>query len=495
MKDVLFIMLMCFGFVVLPARAGYDEAASAFNSKDYATAYSEFRALADQGDAQGQNGLGVLYANGWGVPKDEHTAATWYSLAVNQGLAIAQYNLAGLYENGKGVPQNYQEALRLYRLSADQGFAMPTFSLGYMYETGRGVPEDIGEAIALYRKAADKGLDQAQKRLGYLYAAGKGVKQDPKEAVRWFRLAADQGDAEAQYRLRLYRLSAEQSYEPAQEALRKNQVSASAVPSDSNRWPISRIVSALQAAAERGDPAGQVHYGQLFESGTGVPKDYQQALYWTTKAAKQGYAKAQTSLGTTYYYGYMSQGIPKNRSEALTWFKKGAEGGHDHAQYMYGVMLADGDSVDKDMRKAVNWWGKAAAQGNRDATKRLQKLESDGGGSLLKGLPRENGIIGLQQRAQQGDPAAQHELGDRLYSGKGITQDTAAAIDWLRKALPSYLRQAEQGDAESQYEVGNMLWHINRGPTAESFVWYKKAASQGHVDAISALIEAPENGR
>ena len=47
MKDVLFIMLMCFGFVVLPARAGYDEAASAFNSKDYANAYSEFRALAE----------------------------------------------------------------------------------------------------------------------------------------------------------------------------------------------------------------------------------------------------------------------------------------------------------------------------------------------------------------------------------------------------------------------------------------------------------------
>ena len=47
MKAVLFMILLFFGLLALPARAGYDEAASAFNSKDYATAYREFRALAE----------------------------------------------------------------------------------------------------------------------------------------------------------------------------------------------------------------------------------------------------------------------------------------------------------------------------------------------------------------------------------------------------------------------------------------------------------------
>ncbi len=132
MRTVLFILSIAFGLLALPVLAGYDEGAAAFNSKDYAKAFGEFRVLAEQGDAQGQNGLGVLYENGWGVPKDERTAATWYNLAAKQGAAIAQHNLASMYENGKGVPQDYQEALRLYRLSAEQGFATPTFRLGYM---------------------------------------------------------------------------------------------------------------------------------------------------------------------------------------------------------------------------------------------------------------------------------------------------------------------------------------------------------------------------
>jgi len=64
MKAVLFMILLFFGLLALPARAGYDEAASAFNSKDYGTAYREFRALAEQGDAQTDDQLSKATRHG-----------------------------------------------------------------------------------------------------------------------------------------------------------------------------------------------------------------------------------------------------------------------------------------------------------------------------------------------------------------------------------------------------------------------------------------------
>jgi TPR repeat protein len=47
----------------------------------------------------------------------------WYRLAADQGNADAQFYLGLLYDNGKGVPQDYAEAVKWLRKAADQGLA------------------------------------------------------------------------------------------------------------------------------------------------------------------------------------------------------------------------------------------------------------------------------------------------------------------------------------------------------------------------------------
>jgi TPR repeat protein len=42
------------------------------------------RALADQGNADAQNNLGRMYANGQGVPRDYVRAHMWLNLAVSR---------------------------------------------------------------------------------------------------------------------------------------------------------------------------------------------------------------------------------------------------------------------------------------------------------------------------------------------------------------------------------------------------------------------------
>jgi hypothetical protein len=73
---------------------------------------------AAQGSAEAQYFLGMMYANGRGVPQDYATARGWYEKAAAQGYAMAQYNLGALYFYGQGVPQNDVKTYMLLSLAA-----------------------------------------------------------------------------------------------------------------------------------------------------------------------------------------------------------------------------------------------------------------------------------------------------------------------------------------------------------------------------------------
>ena len=112
---------------------------SAAQSGGFATALREWTPLAEQGNADAQYNLGVIYDTGQGVPQNNKTAVKWYRLAAEQGGSFAQLNLGVMYANGQGVPQDYKTAVKWYRLAAEQGDADAQFGLGFMYALGRGV--------------------------------------------------------------------------------------------------------------------------------------------------------------------------------------------------------------------------------------------------------------------------------------------------------------------------------------------------------------------
>ena len=105
-------LLFALALVVIPV------AADAQNpSADY------WRARAEEGEAIAQYNLGVMYADGRGVPQDDAEAVRWWRLAAERGLAVAQYFLGAMYANGDGVPEDDTEAVRWFRLAAEQGNA------------------------------------------------------------------------------------------------------------------------------------------------------------------------------------------------------------------------------------------------------------------------------------------------------------------------------------------------------------------------------------
>ena len=118
-----------------------------------------------------------------------------------QGDAEAQFNLGLMYEEGQGVLRNYKEAVKWIRKAAEQGFAKAQCYLGVMYHNGKGVPKNYMEALEWFSKAAALEHAESQYWLGVMYDYGKGVTQNFIEAYAWYLLAKANGDEEASKRV------------------------------------------------------------------------------------------------------------------------------------------------------------------------------------------------------------------------------------------------------------------------------------------------------
>ena len=186
-------MLSFMAFTPVTAQ-DYQKGYDAYQAGDYATAFQEFRPLAEQGNALLQTVVGDMFRKGKGVPQDYAEAAKWYNLAAEQGNAQAQYNLGFIYKNGEGVLQDYAAGIKWYRLAADQGYAAAQYNLAVMYENGEGVSQDYAEAVKWLRLAAVQGNAQAQNNLAVSYATGKGLLQDYVIAHMWWNLANANGN-------------------------------------------------------------------------------------------------------------------------------------------------------------------------------------------------------------------------------------------------------------------------------------------------------------
>lgn len=215
-----------------------DDAATAFQATDYATAFALWRPLAEQGNSKAEVGLGKLYDSGFGVPKDPAQATAWFQKAANHGDAEGECIVGERYVQGTGgLPHGISEGVGIMRKAVDHGNANCARQVGELYRNGLfGVHKDPVEAVAWHRRGAEMGDTLAQGRLGIDYEFGIGVREDSEQAAYWYRKAVEQ----------------------------------------------------LRKEAEQGNVTAQLNMGQLYEWGSwGLVRDKAAALYWCGKAAQQ----------------------------------------------------------------------------------------------------------------------------------------------------------------------------------------------------------------
>lgn len=164
---------------------------------------------AEAGDTSAQYKLGSYcrdIADGSPVHFQLHffESMKWFRTAADQGHAEAQYNLGLLYKKGTDVtqlsPNSYSirhmkddevESMKWFRKAAEQGHAAAQYELAQLYHgiLGWHKARDKVAAVMWYRKAADQGYSDALRQMWFIYKYGITgvVVVDDGEAMEWNR--------------------------------------------------------------------------------------------------------------------------------------------------------------------------------------------------------------------------------------------------------------------------------------------------------------------
>lgn len=223
--------------------------------------------------------LGKLYGygchDGRGIALDNSEAMHWYTIAAEQGHADSQLSLSLLYANGQGVPKDPAKA----RYWGDKSVTQSALST--MTINGRRLSKSEAPSVfTQVSKRAALGDAVAEDELGDMYMRGFGVKSDLASADQWYSKAALQGNAQGQRHLAL-------SYDGSNGRPRND----------------SLMLHWLSLAAANGDAMAADRMGKLYYGGGLVLRDTAQAAHWFAIAADEGYGPSQYILATMYSRG------------------------------------------------------------------------------------------------------------------------------------------------------------------------------------------------
>ena len=99
--------------------------------------------------------LGYAYEkgdfHGWapGFTQDYRKVSHWLSRAAQANHPRAQYMLGILYAHGWGVPKDGTQAVEWFTRSARNGYGPACYHLGWMVHKGEELPRDDGRAVRL----------------------------------------------------------------------------------------------------------------------------------------------------------------------------------------------------------------------------------------------------------------------------------------------------------------------------------------------------------
>ena len=192
--------------------------------------------------------------------------------------------------------------------------------------------------------------------------------------------------------------------------------------------------------------------------------------------AERGDASAQFILGRAYFNGMW---VEKDDRKAFQWFSRSAEQGLPEGQAELGMCYVRGIGVTKDAEEGVKWIRKAVEKNNPLGQYNLALCYENGFGVESN---NEEAVKYLRKAAEQGLPDAQAELGGCYLSGLGVTKDIPEALKWIRKAV-------DQGNAMGQFCLG--LCYLDgtgvEEDIDEAVKLLRKAADQGLPDAQTEL--------
>ncbi len=400
-------------------------------------------------------------------------AVELYQKAANEGDAYAKWRLSEAYSNGDGVEYNEEKALKLIKESSKEGcdeatcdlalaYIWGNFGLNINYERGKNImdklvkktdnayvqsiyaglvfwgtgpyKEDKEKAVTILSTIKDKEDPEYLFYMGSIYLTGTNkIDIDTKKAINFYTKAFKNGDR------------------------RSSSILASIYGFGHGeiKRDISKQIEWLNRGIDSNDTDCMVEMAKLCLSEDSTYQDIynqERAIELFKKAAKRGSGEANNQLGWLYYEG---KNVEKDDEKSFTYYKEATKLKSEDGAFHLGFAYIDGVGCEKDLKKGIETWKLAVVYGSGSAANNLFCYYNNG-----------------------------------AFGGKKDAIDKKKAKDYL-------LRAAELNSAMGcfnlgkEYFSGNNLMEKN---DSQAFIYIKKAADAGVVDACTWIAYFYENG-
>ena len=280
---------------------------------------------------------------------------------------------------------------------------------------------------------------------------------------------------------------------------------------DGQKKDLEAAYNYFEKALELGKTEANFYLGVLYDWESYPEQDYEKARAYYEAAGENPYA--YVSLGFNNYYG---QGGEVNKEKGKEYFEKAialgcndgylglgdiAKSEEDYAAAMenYNLVIENGTEslyvrtamrdiallyrgglgVEQDQTKAMEWYEKAAEQGDATSMIAIAVLYRDGLGVEQDGT---KAIEWFEKAAEAGISECYRWIGLMYYYGNGVEQDYTKALELFEKGV-------EQEDAESMFMLGYMYYEGNgvEQDYTKALELFEKGAELGNVDSMGML--------
>lgn len=385
----------------LPAHADQLQDGKAASTRgDYPTAFKLLGPLADQGNAEAQLDLGMMYLDGQGAERNPTEAYAWIRKAAEQDNMAAQGVIGQAYVNGAdGIKQDYAEGYFWLLLSTRDGAR-----LSDSYYAGKAAAYLTAEQKAVADKRAEAWIKDHLPKLpkappGKSASVGRADDYTQESFCKLMQSAAAMSNAKGPVWVNILTrvdkvvVNCSTKIVDFQKSVRVNpdglQVGWKQEMQDTWNKDYCGTNAEIGAAFADGWQINQTATfpnGEQFQvkakcsyqsGGLGIPVDNAEAVRQFYIAAEHGNSDAQYHLGYSYEWG---KGVQQDYEQAIIWYQKAADQGNTDAEIGLGRLYsskAATNNAPEDMNVAIMWYQKAADQGNPDGIKLVEQARRD----------------------------------------------------------------------------------------------------------------------
>ncbi len=516
---------------------------------------------ADMGSRVGMTNLGLLHYYKKHKRLDHKKAQKWFEKAVELNDEKAMYHLGQMYYFGEVVEQDFQKAKTYFEQAVDSEYYEPTLFLGVMAEKGLGMDKDKALALKYYNKSLKIAKNTfAELNIDLIDTPNHEPLTNHESYLEELELKAKQKDPIALYQLaqfenisffsnnydgkKLLEKSAKLGFSKAYLQMAKkylllgyslnraikyykksyemgNADAASILAQVHLREEKTEEgLKALKYAVSQEHPEATYLLGNLYEVGSVVEKDLNQAIKLYKKALSLNFNLAAYRLVPLYLSTETSD---SDVNDAIIVLKKLVEKSDDKiAKRNLGEIYANPNFKDFNMDQASEWLIQASEKGDGYASLLIAKAYFDGqhlqkndnnakfffNDSLYKKEYRASFWLGLMYERGYGSDI-DYESAKAFYQNSKNTQRKKEALNNLSVLTCQKHISAAKGfkpyttleslAQKSKTVLFNLAWSNEHGTcrrknSKNAKKYYQQAADKGSAHALYRLYQLYDQG-